>query len=974
MPDIINDYLTKIEALERRRKMSDTLNMAATIFLSISTETYEDMMSSGMDLIADMADLDRLNIWRNYYKQDGLHTSQIYRWDRALGGTTEPDEELQDILCSNFVPSWEKILPSGESLNGPVELLPDGYLLKDRGAVSAFVTPIFMKGKFWGFMIFTDHRNERYYDDDCADMLRSAAFLCANAVMRAEQDREINKANRFYQAIIKSAPFGLTVFDENINIIDCNDEIVKILGTNKRNYIENFYSFSHEYQVNGEKTTDRALKLMKWVRETGETITTDWEHVTVDGENVPCELTVTCIEQDGEFTGFAFVYDLRSFKKMETQISRAAKINQSILESLPIGMAFFDGTPRVTDCNEALVKLFDAPKEHIISRYYEDFSPEFLPDGRKSLDEAYSITNRAIAGEAVRTEWPHQTAKGEPVPCDLTLIRVNNEDEFIGIGFLYDLRDIKKLTGELENALKRATAASESKGVFLSNMSHEMRTPLNTIMGMASIGKNAPGMDRKDYALGKIEEASSHLLGVINDVLDMSKIEAGKLELVMADCSFEKVLKKAINAISLRMEQKQQEFHVTVDGSIPQFLVSDDQRLTQVIINLLSNAVKYTQEGGSIRLNTHLLEKNGDTYTIVIEVSDTGIGISAELQTRIFDAFEQADAGTSRKFGGTGLGLAISKRIIEMMGGEISVSSELGKGSVFKLMFKAEKGREYHAPLLDPSVNCDNIRVLAVDDSHEELVYFTQILKRYGVLCDIALNGKDALEQIDKNGGYDIYFVDWQMPEMDGIELTKKIKEQKQERKSVVIMISSSEWSLIHEKAEDAGVNKFLMKPLFASDIMDCMNDCLGVSGSNTMRQQKIVNAGEFKGLCILLAEDIEINREILLASVESTGVEIDCAENGIEAVRMLAENPEKYEMIFMDIQMPGMDGLEATRSIRRGGSKIPIIAMTANVFKEDIELCKDAGMNDHIGKPLDLSNVFEKMRKYRKTKKKHNR
>jgi CheY-like chemotaxis protein len=233
------------------------------------------------------------------------------------------------------------------------------------------------------------------------------------------------------------------------------------------------------------------------------------------------------------------------------------------------------------------------------------------------------------------------------------------------------------------------------------------------------------------------------------------------------------------------------------------------------------------------------------------------------------------------------------------------------------------------------------------------------------VLCDIALSGEEAIKKMEESGGYDMYFVDWKMPNMDGIELTKQIKKRSTGRKSVVIMISATEWSLIRDKADGTGIDKYLMKPLFASDIMDCINTCLGVSGSKTQKQQNAIEGGELKGCRILLAEDVEINREILLASMEVTGVEIDCAGNGLEALRLLSENPQKYDLIFMDVQMPEMDGLEATQKIRQNGDKIPIVAMTANVFKEDIDRCLESGMNDHIGKPLDMSKVIDKIRKY---------
>ncbi|MCL2176290.1 MAG: PAS domain-containing protein, partial [Treponema sp.] len=486
MPDDISGFMEEFKALERGKKMSDTLNKAAAIFLSNNADKFEDIMSSGMGLIADMADLDRLNVWRNHMEPDGLHVSQIYRWDRESGGTTKPTSDFADIAYADFAPRWEKLFLNNETINSPVRLIPEEKLLRKYDAVSVFVIPIFIKGNFWGFMLFSDTRNERYFDEDCIGMLRSAASLCVNSIIRNESDLAITKATKFYQAIIKSAPFGLTLFDENISIIDCNDEILNMLDTNRRDYISNFYSFSPEYQPDGEKSIEKALRTMKHVIKSEETVLIEWEHLSSKGEKVPCELKVTFIEQDGEFTGLAFAYDLRKIKKMETEIDRAARINRSILESMPIGMAFFDGTPRVTDCNTALMKMFDAPKEQIINRYYEDFSPEFLPDGKNALDEAYKNTNRAIDGEIMRFEWPHQTAKGDPVPCDVTLIRVKDENEFIGLGFLYDLRDYKKLTGELESALKHARAASEAKGYFLSNMSHEMRTPLNTIMGMAS--------------------------------------------------------------------------------------------------------------------------------------------------------------------------------------------------------------------------------------------------------------------------------------------------------------------------------------------------------------------------------------------------------------------------------------------------------------------------------------------------------
>jgi CheY-like chemotaxis protein/anti-sigma regulatory factor (Ser/Thr protein kinase) len=470
----------------------------------------------------------------------------------------------------------------------------------------------------------------------------------------------------------------------------------------------------------------------------------------------------------------------------------------------------------------------------------------------------------------------------------------------------------------------------------------------------------------------KIEAASAHLLGVINDILDMSKIEAGKLEISSAEFDFEKMLQKVVSVINFRVEEKRQDFAVYIDRAIPRVLIGDDQRLAQVIANLLSNAVKFTPEGGALRLDARLAGEDDDGMCkLRIEVTDTGIGISAQQRARLFTSFQQAESSTSRQYGGTGLGLAISKRIVDMMDGKIWLESELGQGSTFFFTAMVKRGGKKQADLWPAGIVPGDIRALMAGSSPEIREYFKEIAFELGIACDTAASGEEARSLLKKNSIYDIYFIDGALPDMDCLAFARSIRAEAGD-KPVVLMISSAEWSVIEAEARAAGVSAFLPKPLVPSAVADCALGCLGAG--RVPAEGESAETDDFSAYRVILAEDVEINREIVLALLEATRLNIACAENGTEAVDIFAADPGAYDMIFMDIQMPEMDGFEATRRIRAlefpWAQKIPIIAMTANVFREDVENCLAAGMDGHIGKPLDFDEVLRRLREYLPEKK----
>ena len=686
---IIKENMTRssnlaLELIKHREKMMETLFKTATVFLSQSEESFEDVMTTGVGMIAERVQLDRLSVWRNFTMPDGLHMSQIYRWDKRSGGTTKPTIGMENLSYAQLVPSWEELFRRGISINSPVSLMPEpegARLMKSLGVVSAFIVPVFNYNAFWGIVLCEDRHNERFFDEVSAEMLRSAAFLCANTVIRSEMLDEIQDEREkkealahWYKSILNATPCPIAVIDTDMKWIFVNTALEKVLGKKQEEII-----------------------------------------------GLPCRNWGVCI-----------------------------------------------------------------------------------------CDTENCAINCAKRGQ-LQTHFSHE---GASFQVDIEILR-NPYGETIGyVEAVQDITNIELMAKKQAEA----EASSVAKSKFLANMSHEIRTPMNAVLGMSELLLHEELSKRQMRYVKDIQISAAALLDIINDILDVSKMQAGKLSLVPVHYNFHTLIDNIGSMVQFLIKGKGLSFRLIMQEHTPVCLYGDDVRLRQVLTNILSNAVKFTKEG-----YVQLAVGYTDT-AIKITVSDTGIGIPAESIPTLFDAFEQVDVIKNRHTKGTGLGLTITKAIVEMIGGRITVESEYGQGTSFYVEIPKVLGDEtqiYHTDNKDIIVYAPDAKALVVDDIKTNLNVACGLLQLCSISADAAESGKQALELV-KQKKYDIIFMDHRMPGMSGVETAQAIRDMGID--IPIVALTASVVVGAKEMMVDTAMNDYLWKPIKMAELMQVLN------------------------------------------------------------------------------------------------------------------------------------------------------
>lgn len=792
---------------------------------------------------------------------------------------------------------------------------------------------------------------------------------------RAYEQEIVNK-NRDLETLLTTTDCGIMRHSLNDSrILNINTAALRILGyATQEELIADGFNLISPSVVDEDK--QRLRDSIRMLEKAGDTVNVEYRVKHKDGEIIHVMGSIKLYEENGELFCQRFLVDCTEQKLQEKKNERRQmELIQALSRDFSLvcfiepetgamvpvridnleSSGTFDGTISFTESMKQYIEdvVYEEDREMMRQFTSLDTLKEHLSGGKM-----FSINYRKYIHDEI-------------VYFQMKAVSAKTDDSSVGIvlGFRSVDADIRKEMEQntlLESALSQANSASKAKSVFLSNMSHDIRTPMNAIVGFTNLAlTHLDHTDQVEEYLKKIQTSGNHLLSLINDILDMSRIESGKIHLEETPCSLPDILYSLRNILQADIHAKQLELQIDTVDVVDENIYCDKLRLNQVLLNLLSNSVKYTRAGGTVSLR--ITEKSGapSGYAIYeFYIKDNGIGMSPEFVAHIFEPFERERNSTISKIQGTGLGMSITKNIVDMMNGTISVKSEKDVGTEFTVTFTFRLHAEKPKSLTIPELQ--NCKALVVDDDFNTCDSISYMLGQLGMQAEWTLSGKEAVlrshQSVTRGTDYSVYIVDWLLPDINGVEVVRRIRKETGKNVPIIIM-TAYDWSDIETEANEAGVTAFCGKPLFLSELSSCLRSILLPDQQEDKKGEKETTTRHTGRL--LLAEDVEMNQEIAVALLESAGFQVDVVEDGSIAYDMVKKSePGYYQAVLMDVQMPVMDGYEATRRIRKledpALASIPIIAMTANAFTEDKEAALKCGMNGHIAKPIDVQVLFE--------------
>ncbi len=795
-------------------------------------------------------------------------------------------------------------------------------------------------------------------------------------------EQEIVQKNRTLETIFTTMDCGVMCHSiDGTRIISVNQAALRILGyESKEELVSDGFDMVAESVLDEDK--DKLRGCIRELNKEGDTVSVEYRVQHKNGEMRHVMGNVKLMKENGELFYQRFLLDCTA-QKMQEEANRRHQME--LIHALSIDynlVCFFDldtGEGALLQIEDAGNELFDgiflgdillekSMDLYIKKSVYEEDQAMLQQEvSRKSLREKlgdgrqYHVNYRVCGEDGMKYFQIKAVRAGEWDENHGVVMGIRSVDE--------EIRNEMEKKNLLEDALQQANRANKAKSIFLSNMSHDIRTPMNAIVGFTALA--ITHIERKEQVeeyLKKIMTSGNHLLSLINDILDMSRIESGKIYLEEKSCRLPDILHGLRNIVQADVHAKQQELYIDTIDVLDEQIFCDKLRLNQVLLNLLSNAIKYTGTGGIISMR--LTEKPGAPAGYAkyeFNIKDTGVGMSEEFVAHIFEPFERENNTTTSGIQGTGLGMAITKNIVDMMNGTIEVKSEQGVGTEAILSVTFRVDEESKEPLDIPQLK--NCRALVVDDDFNTCDSVSYMLQQIGLRAEWTLSGKEAVlrthQAIAWGDQFSVYIIDWLLPDMNGVEVARRI------RKEIggdvpIIVLTAYDWSEIEDEAREAGVTTFCSKPLFLSELRSCLYSIVNAGEEDSLEKKKDDGIQvEFTPGNILLAEDNELNQEIAEAILEEAGFSIEIAENGQIALDMLkASEPGHYQLVLMDVQMPVMNGYDAVKAIRSLENKelacVPVLAMTANAFEEDRQQALKCGMNGHIAKPIDIEKLFE--------------